>query len=83
MDTSSTDEQGLSATTHLHTTHSAKNFEAWCSAKTGHPFIDAGMREPHRNVLPVQPHAPKLGQLFDQRFQAAIGKSALLGLKRT
>lgn len=37
--------QGLSATTHLHSTHSAKNFEAWCSAKTGHPFIDAGMRE--------------------------------------
>jgi deoxyribodipyrimidine photo-lyase len=37
--------QGLSTETQVHKAHSTENFEAWCAAKTGHPFIDAGMRE--------------------------------------
>jgi deoxyribodipyrimidine photo-lyase len=37
--------QGLSKETQVRKAHSPENFEAWCAAKTGHPFIDAGMRE--------------------------------------
>ncbi|MBU3723785.1 MAG: DASH family cryptochrome, partial [Limnohabitans sp.] len=37
--------QGLSTQPQVRKAHSSENFEAWCTAKTGHPFIDAGMRE--------------------------------------
>lgn len=37
--------QGLTSGSHTRRTHTPENFEAWCRAKTGNPFIDVGMRE--------------------------------------
>jgi deoxyribodipyrimidine photo-lyase len=37
--------QGLTTEPQMNKAHSPENFKAWCTATTGHAFIDAGMRE--------------------------------------